>query len=276
MKSIPFCKMSGSGNDFIVIDNRDGRIRTGEIGEFVAKVCRRAMSVGADGLILVENSENADFRWRFFNADGSVAEMCGNGARCVARFARMNGIAGGDMQFETEAGIVSATVQADRVRLKMTDPVNLKTGYPLTVREDTLAVGSVNTGVPHVVVPVADIETADVVGLGREIRGHDAFAPAGTNVNFICPLSENTLSIRTYERGVEDETLACGTGAVASAIVTSAEKGWPSPIVLTTRSGGELTVHFTVAGDRYADVYLEGDARVIYRGEMTPEAWDYR
>lgn len=275
MNSIPFTKMSGSGNDFIIIDNRENRIDSPDVSGWVAKVCRRAMSVGADGLILVENTRDADFRWRFFNADGSVAEMCGNGARCVARFAYENGIAGAGMRFETDAGIVSAQVDGHRVRLKMTDPEGFRHDYDLPVAAGTLRVSSVNTGVPHVVVPVADVALADVTGQGREIRYHPAYAPAGTNVNFISPLSDGVLAIRTYERGVENETLACGTGAVASALVWSAADGHPAPISLKTRSGGVLTIHFSQSGGRFTDVYLEGDARVIYRGELLQDAWMY-
>ena len=215
MISIPFFKMSGSGNDFIVIDNREDRLAAIPIAvaDVAVKVCRRAMSVGADGLILVEDTDGADFSWRFFNADGSVAEMCGNGARCAARFAYMQGIAGPDMRFETDAGIIFATVLDRGVRLKMTDPEDLETGVSLTVGQGEMAVSRINTGVPHVVAAVADVNAVDVVGLGREIRYHERFAPAGTNVNFICPIGDNTLAIRTYERGVEDETLACGARA---------------------------------------------------------------
>ena len=275
MRSIPFFKMSGSGNDFIVIDNRENRVDLENPVDFVAKVCRRAMSVGADGLILVENTDGADFRWRFFNSDGSVAEMCGNGARCAARFAFLNQIAGPEMRFETDAGIIYAAVQADLVRLKMTDPQDLETDYALPVGTGPLQVSSVNTGVPHVVVTVADIDGVDVVNLGREIRYHDRYAPAGTNVNFVCPISKDTLALRTYERGVENETLACGTGAVAAAVVTASMQQWPSPIALKTRSGGVLTIYFKMAAGRFYDIHLEGDARVIYRGELLEDAWRY-
>jgi len=275
LKAIPFYKMSGSGNDFIIIDNRKDRLANQDLPEFIARVCRRAMSVGADGLILVENSGTADFRWRFFNSDGSVAEMCGNGARCVARFAYLTHIAGSRMRFETDAGPISATIEGLRVSLKMTDPEDLEIDYDLPVESGMVQVGSVNTGVPHVVMTVEDLETVDVVGLGREIRNHDFYSPAGTNVNFISPISPGLLALRTYERGVEDETLACGTGAVAAALVTASKKGWDSPVSIQVRSGGILNIHFKSEGDRYLDVHLEGDARVIYRGELEEEAWNW-
>ena len=275
LKAIPFYKMSGSGNDFIIIDNRKDRLANQDLPDFIARVCRRAMSVGADGLILVENSDTADFRWRFFNSDGSVAEMCGNGARCVARFAYLTHIAGSRMRFETDAGPISATIEGLRVSLKMTDPEDLEIDYDLPVESGMVQVGSVNTGVPHVVMTVEELETVDVVGLGREIRNHDFYSPAGTNVNFISPISPGLLALRTYERGVEDETLACGTGAVAAALVTASKKGWDSPVSIQVRSGGILNIHFKSEGDRYLDVHLEGDARVIYRGELEEEAWNW-
>ncbi len=275
MTSIPFYKMSGCGNDFIIVDNRDNRVDLADNADFIPKVCRRAMSVGADGFILIEDSADADFRWRFYNADGSVAEMCGNGARCVARFAFLNGIAGSEMRFETDAGVVSASVQESLVKLKMTDPVDLKTDWSLPMSTGLLQLSSVNTGVPHVVATVDDIDGVDVVSLGREIRYHDAFAPAGTNANFVSMLSDNMLAIRTYERGVEGETLACGTGAVAGAIVTAVTRNLPSPIALKTRSGGYLTIHFKHEAGRFSHVYLEGDARLIYTGDLSEDAWNY-
>jgi len=275
MTSIPFYKMSGSGNDFIIIDNRGNQVEPADLSGFVARVCRRAMSVGADGFILVEDSDHTDFRWQFFNSDGSVAEMCGNGARCVARFAFLNRIAGPEMQFETDAGVVAASVADDRVRLKMTNPEDLDPSYALSVTSGEIQVGSVNTGVPHAVIAVEDLDGVDVVNLGREIRRHIRYAPAGTNVNFVSPLAEDRLAIRTYERGVEDETLACGTGAVAAAIVTASLKVLSSPIAVRTRSGQYLNIHFKVEDGRFRDVYLEGDARIVYRGELLEDAWNY-
>lgn len=275
MTSIPFMKMSGAGNDFIVIDNRGGIVSSDNLPHFVAQVCRRKLSVGADGLILIESSTSVDFQWQFFNSDGSVAEMCGNGARCAARFALLNGIASADMAFDTMAGCIRASVQGDLVKINMTDPESLVTEEHLHLSQGTLTYGRVNTGVPHVVLEVEDIENADVVPLGREIRLHERFAPAGTNVNFIAPLAGPLWAIRTYERGVEDETLACGTGVVAAALILAAQKGLPSPITLQSRSGSNLRVHFAQTEHHFREVYLEGDARVIYHGELHQGAWDY-
>ena len=273
MDRIPFIKMSGSGNDFIIIDNRKPLIDEEVLSRFIVNVCRRKMSAGADGLILIEPSESADFRWRFYNSDGSRAEMCGNGARCAARYAQINGIADNKVTFQTDVGLVAAEIIGDRVKVKMTDPsaVNQELNVELKSGRQTMA--TVNTGVPHAVLVENDLNMIDVRGLGHEIRFHNDFAPAGTNVNFITNLADDTISIRTYERGVEDETLACGTGAVAGALVTAERLGLGGPIHVKTRSGITLTVHFSLLDGVFRDVYLEGDARIIYSGEMWSEAW---
>jgi diaminopimelate epimerase len=273
MKKIDFYKMSGSGNDFIIIDNRDNIIDKNGLSNFIAKVCRRKMSVGADGMILVENTDSADFKWRFFNSDGSVAEMCGNGARCVARFAYLNDIAGSKMTFETLAGIVEAEVIGERVKVKMTDPSELKTGDTIELENGLVSISSINTGVPHVVIVKDSTDDVDIVKIGREIRYHDKFLPAGTNVNFACHIKDNTIAIRTYERGVEDETLACGTGAAASAIVMANIMNMDSPLSVLTRSGEYLNVFFKEKEDQYYDIYLEGDARIIYKAQLWEDAW---
>ncbi|MCP4624856.1 MAG: diaminopimelate epimerase [bacterium] len=273
MKPITFSKMSGSGNDFIVIDNRQGEVDGFDLVAFITAVCRRKMSVGADGLILIEPSDQADFRWQFYNSDGSRAEMCGNGARCAARFAYVNGISGENLCFETDAGIVSGQVNADRAKVKMPAPTDLRLDYSIELAKGALSVSSINTGVPHVVIMRDAIEEVDVFGLGREIRNLEAFAPAGTNVNFICQQGPGELAIRTYERGVEDETLACGTGSIASALISSIKLNWTSPINLLTHSGESLTIHFAEQNGQFNDVYLEGDARIIYTAQLGEEAW---
>ena len=272
MEKIPFFKMSGSGNDFIIIDNRDAVVGDDNLTEFITKVCRRKMSVGADGLILIEPSETVDFKWRFYNSDGSRAEMCGNGARCAARYAYLNDIAGTSLSFETDAGIVSAEIIADRAKVKMPDPGTLETDVVIEMSDGPLTVSTVNTGVPHVVIETDRLEQEDVFGKGREIRNLKRFAPAGTNVNFISRIETGSIAIRTYERGVEDETLACGTGSIAAALVTAEKTGWKSPVRVITRGGIELKIYFTRGSDGFGDVHLEGDARVVYRGELWEEA----
>ena len=273
MKTIPFTKMSGTGNDFIIIDNRRRIVADEGLTEFIRNVCRRQMSVGADGLILIEPSDKADFRWRFYNSDGSLAEMCGNGARCAARFAYLNGIAGESLSFETQAGIINGQVKDGGAKVKIPDPADLSMDYTIDLTNGPLTVSSINTGVPHAVIIQDSVDKVDVFGLGREIRHHEAFAPAGTNVNFICNQSTGQLAIRTYERGVEDETLACGTGSIASALIASLKNSWPSPISLVTRSGETLTIYFRERDRVFTDVYLEGDARLIYTAELNPDAW---
>lgn len=275
MKKLTFFKMSGSGNDFILIDNRNNVVDENNLTSFIKNVCRRKMSAGADGLILIENSDSADFKWRYYNSDGGRAEMCGNGARCAARFAYLNKIAGSEMSFVTDAGIVRAQVTGDKVKVKMVDPSAFKHDYTIELKDGPLTVSSVNTGVPHVVVTMDSIDDVDVVGTGREVRLHKIFAPAGTNVNFITRVKNGAFSIRTYERGVEDETLACGTGSIASALVTAFKEKVDSPLNVVTRSGGVLTIHYNEDKGRFYDIYLEGDARVIYKGKLWEDAWRY-
>ena len=270
-KAIPFSKMNGCGNDFILIDNRTEQVSS-DPAAFCRSVCRRKLSVGADGLILIESSDAFDFQWQFYNADGSRAEMCGNGARCAARFAHLLGIAGEKMVFLTDAGPIEAQIRGDQVTIKMTPPADCRMDVAIELSVGRRTVSSINTGVPHVVLEIDGLAETDIVSLGREIRRHAHFAPAGTNVNFVQPDGAKRLLVRTYERGVEDETLACGTGCVAAALVTALRRGWPSPVPVVTRSGGILTIHFQKDGDRFHDVYLEGDARMVYTGEIQPDA----
>ncbi len=273
MEPISFYKMSGSGNDFIIVDNRNKVVEETDLPVFISRICRRKISVGADGFILIESSDKADFKWRFYNSDGSKAEMCGNGARCAARFAFVNGIAGDNLSFETEAGVVRGQVKEDRAKVKMPDPADLRLDYTIELENGPVTVCSVNTGVPHVVISQETIEDVNVFELGREIRFHDAFTPAGTNVNFISQRKQGQLAIRTYERGVEDETLACGTGSIAAALVTACKANWKSPISLLTRSGETLIIYFNKDDRVFNDIYLEGDARIIYSAQLREDAW---
>ncbi|MBI5167126.1 MAG: diaminopimelate epimerase [candidate division NC10 bacterium] len=274
MKKIPFYKMSGSGNDFLVIDNRKGVMPKGA-SRFVPQVCRRRVSAGADGVLLVEPSRKANFRMLYYNADGSEAEMCGNGARCIARFAFLQGIAPARMVFETKAGLVRAEVKGERVKVQMGDPHSLSLNMKILVQGSRFTVHSINTGVPHAVLFYEDLEKVPVKELGPKIRFHQAFQPAGTNVDFIRIKGPGDIEIRTYERGVEDETLACGTGCVAAAIVAAALGEVRSPVALQTRGGETLSVYFDKKGKGFTSVFLEGGARVVYEGELWEEAWKY-
>ncbi|MCL7486946.1 MAG: diaminopimelate epimerase [Desulfobulbaceae bacterium] len=270
---LPFVKMSGTGNDFILIDHRQPRIAREIMPEFVRLVCRRRFSAGADGLIFIEDSDRADFKWLFFNADGSEAEMCGNGARCAARFAYMNGIAPAHMRFETTAGIIEANVADVNVSVLMPVPRNFRHDIKLNCDGQSILLHSVDTGVPHAVVFVDDYEQVDVCRLGSAIRHHQEFMPAGSNVNFVMPLGDGTFKVRTYERGVENETMACGTGAVAAALMAAATGQAASPVDIITSGGDRLAIIFDLhEGPAASNVFLKGPAHVIYNGELTAEA----
>ncbi len=269
---LPFWKMSGAGNDFLVIDHRKPLVPPEQMTAFARLVCRRKFSVGADGIFFLEPSLTADFKWRFFQADGSEAEMCGNGARCVARFAYMNGMAAARMRFETLAGIVEATVADTQVAIGMPAPRDLRLDLQVEAEGRSWQAHSVNTGVPHLVIFVEQLETFDVAGCGKQLRYHPMFAPAGTNVNFV-EQAEHGFRIRTYERGVEDETMACGTGAVAAALVAEAKGYASSPVTLVTSGGVALAVQFAPGKkESTGQVLLKGPAHLIYRGELSAEA----
>lgn len=273
-KKIPFSKINGSGNDFVLIDGRKGEMDGFDLSAFAKKVCDRSRSVGADGLIVIVPSKKADFKWRFFNADGSHADMCGNGGRCAARFAATRKIAGRSMTFETGAGIVHADVLARTVKLQMTKPYGLLLDEKLTASGKKVTYSFLNTGVPHAVVFVDDIAKADVAGLGRVLRHHKAFAPKGTNVNF-AQWKDGVLHVRTYERGVEGETLACGTGSVASAIMAAVKGFCTSPVPVRTTGGEMLTIHFDLGKKDFGTVCLEGGTSWSCDGSLLPEAYEY-
>ncbi|MEW6669943.1 MAG: diaminopimelate epimerase [Thermodesulfobacteriota bacterium] len=272
MKDLEFWKMNGSGNDFILIDNRDGKVKEEEMRPLVERVCRRRESVGADGLIFVTRSERHDFAWRFFNADGSEAEMCGNGGRCVARFASLKGIAGPRMTFETLAGPVSAEVMGRIVKVLMPDPRDLRRDIDLPLEAGWVSVDFINTGVPHTVVRVQSLSDHPVVAQGRVVRHHPRFSPAGTNADFISLSGSDVIELRTYERGVEDETLACGTGAIASALVAAARGIVKSPVTVKTRGGDLLKIHFEKVGESFRQVWLEGPTAIACEGRLHEEA----
>ena len=272
MKGIEFWKMSGSGNDFIIIDNRDGKIKEDEMKDFVRRVCRRRISIGADGVIFIENEKGYDFSWRFFNSDGSEAEMCGNGSRCAARFAYLNGIAPKRMRFKTLAGPISAEVLGRRVKVLLSDPKDLRLDLPIERLLDWESIDFINTGVPHVVIRIRDLKDIPIKEIGRKIRFHKLFSPDGTNVDFMRKIGKNLIEVRTYERGVEDETLACGTGSIACALISSLRDGCTSPVDVKTRGGEILRIYFKKEGDHFSDIWLEGDTNIVYIGKLHKEA----
>ena len=270
---IEFYKFSGSGNDFILIDNMDGSLQVGDLNAFAKSVCERKVSVGADGLIIIEPSDKVDFRWRFFNADGSEPGMCGNGGRCAARFAFLRKIAKKRMSFETLAGIIDAEVKGQSVKIRLSAPHSLVMNNKIIVNGKKLVVDSVNTGVPHVVHFVDDLKAFNVFATGQAIRLHEHYKPAGTNANFVAVVGTHAIRVRTYERGVEDETLACGTGSVASALIASRKGLVESPVDVHVQSGEILKIYFKQTEEGFADVYLEGKVTVVYRGNLWDEAW---
>ena len=260
-----FTKMNGAGNDFVMLDNRAGEIQLRP--EQVTKICDRHRGVGADGVLLLEKSTNgADFRMRYYNADGGEAEMCGNGARCFARFAQKVAGTHEQISFETPAGVIGARIDGELVTLQMSEPKDLRLNVELEVKGERKIVHFINSGVPHVVVPVGDLKTVDVVREGAALRRHPMFAPKGANANFLETRGNKQIAIRTYERGVEDETLACGTGVVASALIFSAMENTDGPIGVLVRGGVELTVDFERDEKQFQKVTLNGPADFVFEG----------
>ena len=259
--------MNGAGNDFVMIDNRAGNVQLS--AEQIVKICDRHRGVGADGILLIEPATNsADFRMRYYNSDGGEAEMCGNGARCFARFARKIANAPDKISFETPAGIIGAQMHGELVTLEMSKPTDLRLNVTLGIGYENKTIHFINTGVPHVVVPVVNVEAVDVVEEGAPIRRHEMFSPKGTNVNFLEARGGNKIEIRTYERGVENETLACGTGVVASALIFAATEKSNGPIDVLVRGGSELRVDFRREGERFTKVTLTGPAEFVFEGTI--------
>ena len=266
---IKFTKAVATGNDFIIIDNRDNSVAEKVKSQLAKKVCNRKSSIGADGLLLLESSEKSDFRMRVFNSDGSEAEMCGNGSRCIALFAATKNLAKKEkMTIETLAGTIDASVDSDIVKVKLTDPKDIKWNFCLMIDKCPYKVNFVDTGVPHVIHFVDDLESVDIKNLGSYMRHHGEFAPEGTNADFVKLVGNNAIKIRTYERGVEDETLACGTGAAASAIISAETEKMSSPVTVETQSGEKMKVYFEIIDGNFKNVYLEGKAQLLSEGEV--------
>ncbi len=264
---LQFTKMNGAGNDFVMIDNRKGEVRL--TPEQISRICDRHRGVGADGILLIEPAQNgADFRMRYYNADGGEAEMCGNGARCFARFAKRVAGAGEKVSFETPAGVIGARLHGELVTLQMSDPIDLRLNVPIQIDGEEATVHYINSGVPHVVVPVSRIDVVHVRERGRAIRRHERFAPKGANANFLEKRGPRKIAIRTYERGVEDETLACGTGVVASALIFATLEKTDGPIGVRVQGGSELSVDFEKDGNQFRQVTLTGPAEFVFEGTI--------
>ncbi|MCC9137186.1 diaminopimelate epimerase [Pontibacter silvestris] len=254
--ALSFYKYQGTGNDFVMVDNRK-LLFPAEDEALVKHLCDRRMGVGADGLILLQDHPDYDFQMVYYNADGRVGSMCGNGARCTVRFAKQLGVIEDVACFLAADGEHQASVERDLIHLKMNDVASVeKTGNDYYL----------NTGSPHYVRFVDNIQELDVYKEGRAVRYNDRFKEVGTNVNFVQRISENEIFVRTYERGVEDETLSCGTGVTACALVASLE-GFKSPVKVNTL-GGDLEVSFTRSGDSFDHIYLIGPAKLVFNGSV--------
>ena len=277
---IKFTKMVGTGNDFIVIDNRRNVVKNRSA--FTLQYCNQHFSVGADGVIFIETLHSVprtlhdvSFRMRIFNPDGSEAEMCGNGARCAAMFARIKGIIKKrTTNFLTRAGVMEAAITKGSVKLKMVEPIDVMLNKKIKIKNGEVRVHHINTGVPHAILFVKDIERVDIDGYSPQIRYNKAFK-RGANVDYVQVLNRHNIKIRTYERGVEGETLACGTGSTASAIVSALLGRTSSPVEVAVR-GGKLKIYFDLKESScrgmcsvchgIRNVYLEGEAKVVYEG----------
>ncbi len=287
MGKLSFYKLQASGNDFILLDFSKSRAKKSKsfYANLAKKYCPRRYGIGADGLLVIEPSRKALFKMRIFNSDGSEAEMCGNGARCVGLWARAvnkTKLKTGIIDFDTVAGIIKAKASACKkikneycaaVKIKVTSPYGYKLDLPLQVLGRKIKVNFVNTGVPHVVVFVEGLSKIDVREIGQAIRFHKKFGTAGANVNFVEVIGKNRIALRTYERGVEDETLACGTGSIASSIVYQLKFESSNPqkniaIFAKTKSSEGLKVSFDITKDKIDNVWLQGQAFLVYKGEI--------
>jgi len=264
-RGVKFTKAVATGNDFVIIDTRELK-PGGSYSKLAKKICDRKYGVGADGLLLIEKSREADFTMRIFNPDGSEAEMCGNGSRCAALYAATKKIAKSVMRISTLAGVLNASVKKDIIKVRLTDPKNIKWNLCLMIDKCPYKLNFVDTGVPHTIFFTKDLENVDVKNIGSFIRNHGEFSPEGTNADFVEIIDGGNIRIRTYERGVEDETLACGTGAVAGAVISAEREKMKSPVIVHTRSGEKLKVHFEIVDGNFTNVYLEGKASLIYEG----------
>lgn len=264
---IPFWKMHGASNDFLVVDDRALTFPAHDT-DWLQRIMQRHTGVGSEGVLLIQPSARENFRMRFFNPDGGEVDMCGNGARCIARLAHELGVAPARMTFETGAGVVGAEILGNQVRLTMTTPRDWLLGRRLRALDRDWAYDFVNSGVPHAVIRVDDLDHLDVQALGAAIRYHADFAPKGTNANFISVTAPGTVRLRTYERGVEAETPACGTGIVAAGLIAGRTGLVKPPVNVIPASGDTLVVDFVLTADGAEKVTLFGPAAHVFKGEL--------
>lgn len=269
-----FAKYVGSGNDFILFDNRAGNFPIFQ--SVIRRLCQRQWGIGADGVLLLENSTQADFRMRIFNSDGSEAEMCGNGLSCFAKWLASMGIQGQPYRIEVMQSLLVAVQVGNAICIEMGSPRNVQWNIPLRFDNHFLRVHYLNTGVPHVVLFVEDIEKVNFKKLGSYIRNYSLWMPQGTNVTVAQQTENQRIKIRTYERGVEGETLACGTGATAAALTAARHYCCPSPVLIETRSGETLSIGFTLEDLKFSNVTLTGSAECIFQGEIDLSCYSHR
>jgi len=266
MDTITFYKMQASGNDFVVVDHRENFIP--DVFQFTQKVCVRQFGIGADGVLLVENSKTSDFKMRIINADGSEAEMCGNGSRCIALFAHEMLKFPEQMTIETLAGEISAHITDKGIKVKLTEPKDFKDAFTLKLDGREVELYHLDTGVPHIIHYPESLSDLPINEVGGAIRFHSEFEPKGVNVNFVEVTGPHDISVRTYERGVEAETFACGTGSTASALISALTKSVKSPVNVFTTGGEVLKIYFDKKDNQLSNVYLEGKAYFSFRGEL--------
>jgi diaminopimelate epimerase len=270
MKKINFTKMTGAGNDFIIIEPVKGL----NLKTLTVKACDRTNGIGADGVLVLDKSKKADYKMRIINADGSEAEMCGNGARCMTAYiARAQNIENKLFAIETQAGIILGEAHGEEAHVRLSDPVDYKDNIILTINKRKISVSYIDTGVPHTIIFVDHLDTINVQAIGELIRHHKQFKPRGTNVDFVEQVNSNLVNLRTYERGVEDETKACGTGAVASAIITYLKSNpeitnkEKAKMKVCTTSKEILEIIFDIHEGKLSNVWLKGSANFVAKGE---------
>ena len=262
-----FSKYSGCGNDFVLIDNRDNFFPQ-KNDRLIRKLCDRQHGIGADGVILLEQSEMGDFRMRIFNSDGSEAEMCGNGLRCLGRYLDDLSIQGKNFKIEVMGRLFPLAILPKNIQINMGPPKIAIYNQTLSIDSNSFSFDFFNTGVPHVVIFVDNLEVIDLNGIAPKIRHHERFAPQGTNVNFVSIKAERVLSIRTFERGVEQETLACGTGSTAAAISANKRYGYKNPIIVIPRSGEEIVFNLQSTQGEVEDIIMEGPAKFLFKTQL--------
>ncbi|MDP3981294.1 MAG: diaminopimelate epimerase [Chlamydiota bacterium] len=263
LRQIKFSKTVGAGNDFIVIRQEDFAIERAE----VPRLCDRKYGIGADGILLIEPSDVAEFRMRIINADGSEAEMCGNGIRCAAQWAFNQKLVDDVMQIETLSGVLEVSLTQDGPKVRMPDPTDFSLNQKIEIDGVSYTYHQVNTGVPHIVIFEKNVLECDVHHVGHQLRNHERFKPKGTNVNFVQVIEHNRLRVRTYERGVESETLACGTGVTACALISNIIHELASPIEVLTSGGECIQIDFEMGSkNQFLKVYMTGPVTIVYEG----------